>query len=259
MLIHKLGKKPKVTDRFDRTLQLGKYLLKGALPAPPKQEDWLSKIPEIPMYCNDKLGCCVISAMAHMLDQWSFLTTGKIFNFSDQQIIGVYSAITGYNPNAPLNPDGSNPTDQGTDWLTALNYWRQTGFCGLKIEGFAEFSPQSPTEFEQSISLFGNTAIGVELPIAVQGADSWKAPPNQDGDWASGSWGGHGIPSGAYKPGIEEVETWGGKLWMSDAFAHAYISEQYVVFFPGWVGAKGESPSGIDLAQLKADLAQITA
>ena len=202
-----LGKNPRKID--SRTLQLKNFT---AVPPqrPPKKKSWLTGIPSIPIYKNDVLGCCVISMMAHMLDQWSYLTTGKIIGFTDQQIIEMYTAIGGYDPNAPLNPDGSNPTDNGCVMLDALNYWRETGFCGYKMEAYVSANPRSPTEFEQAIALFGNTAIGVELPVAVQGSSTWDNPPNLTGDWAPGSWGGHAIPAGAYWPGGHGRQAAGG-------------------------------------------------
>ena len=114
-----LGKHAKVTDPQHRTLQLKDYLTTGA-PPPPVKKSWIYNLPtsQIPMYGNDTLVDCVIATMAHMLDMWSFVTTGKIIGFSTQQINSMYTAIGGYNPNAPL-VNGVNPTDNGCDMLTA--------------------------------------------------------------------------------------------------------------------------------------------
>lgn len=244
----KLGKQAK---RFDeRTLQLRKYLA-AELPPRPYQKNWLVGIPSIPMYKNDTLGCCVIARMAHQLDLWSYLTTGKIIGFADDDIISMYSAIGGYVPGDPS-------TDNGCDMLTAMNYWRQNGFAGRKdlaIEAFVSADPSSPTEFMDAIWLFGSGAIGVQLPIAVQSTSGWPAPPNLTGDWTPGSWGGHDIDPAAYFAGNQIVESWGGEIKMDDLFFKSYCDEMYCVFFPGWVGVHGVSVSGLNMAQLQADLA----
>jgi hypothetical protein len=279
--MNKLGKRTKRFDPKGRTLQLRNYVeapapstarpvrmisietlittgvclsVKKSLAAPlPKKKDWLSGIPSIPMYDNDTLGCCVIARMAHQLDLWSYLTTGKIIGFTDAQIISMYSAIGGYVPGDPS-------TDNGCDMLTAMNYWRKNGFAGQKdlaIEAFIEVNPMNPVEFAWGISWFGSTAIGLQLPTAIQTLNDWPAPPNLTGDWTPGSWGGHDVPAGAYFPGAQIVETWGATIVMSDLFFKSYCDEMYIVFFPDWVMADGVSPSGLNMAQLKADLAAL--
>jgi hypothetical protein len=243
-----LGKLPKRHDK--RTLQLASYL-PAKLPPRPFQKNWLMGLPSIPMYCNDSLGCCVISRMAHQLDLWSYLTTGKIIGFSDADIIGMYSAIGGYVPGDPS-------TDNGCVILDALNYWRQNGFAGRKelaIEAFVSVDPSSQTEFMDAIWLFGSAVLGIQLPLAVQSLGDWPAPPNLTGNWAPGSWGGHDVPTADYFSGNQVVETWGERLRMEDLFMKAYVDEMWCVFFPGWVGAHGRTPSGLNIAQIQADLA----
>lgn len=243
-----LGKRAK---RFDhRNMQLSKYL-PAKLPPRPFQKNWLAGIPKIPPYMNLTLGCCVISRMAHQLDLWSYLTTGRIIGFTDGDIIGMYSAIGGYVPGDPS-------TDNGCDMLTAMKYWKKNGFAGRKelaIEAFLQVDPSSPTQFMDAIWLFGSAAIGVQLPIAVQGLAGWPAPPNMSGDWTPGSWGGHDIDPAAYFLNNQLVETWGSTLQMHDLFFKAYCDEMFVPLFPGWVGANGRTPSGLNINQLRADLA----
>jgi hypothetical protein len=243
--------------RFDqRNLKLRKYL-PAHLPPRPFQKNWLMGIPQIPMYLNNSLGDCVIACMAHQLDLWSYLTTGKIIGFTDAEIISMYTAIGGYDP-AQIQSDGSNPTDNGCDMLTAMKYWQQTGFAGHKefaIEAFLQVDASSPTEFMDAIWLFGSSNIGVQLPLAVQNLSGWPAPPSLTGDWTPGGWGGHCIDPGAYFLGNQLVETWGETLQMSDIFFKSYCDEMFVVLYPGWVGAHGVTPSGLNIAQLQADLA----
>lgn len=51
--------------------------------------------------------------------------------------------------------------------------------------------------------------------------------------------------------------TWGALKSMSWQFYSAYMDEAFAVLSPDWFNAKGEAPSGFDLAGLQQDLTQI--
>jgi hypothetical protein len=197
---------------------------------------------------------CVIAAMAHIQNQAQFLTSGKFTDYTLDQILSMYSAIGGYVPGD--GPGG--PSDQGCDMLTALKYWKSSGFLGSKITAYMEVDPQNATQVDQAIAQFGSLFIGVQLPVAVQLLPNWPAPPvSLTGDWEPGSWGGHCVPPMDYSPGSEICVSWGAKLTIADPFFTAYCDEAYVVLFPGWIAANGKSPSGLNLAQLQADIAAL--
>lgn len=253
MLTKRLGKLPKRED--PRTLKMSRYIVPSPpAPKPPTSADWIDQIPNWDMYGNDQYGDCVIAAMAHIQNQADFLTAGKFTDYALTDILSMYSAIGGYDPSD--GPGG--PSDQGCDMLTALKYWKTAGFLGRKILAFMEVDPQNPIQVEQAIAQFGSLFIGVNLPVAVQQLPNWPAPPKSlTGNWEPGSWGGHCVPPMDYSPGQELVVSWGSKLTMADAFFTAYCDEAYVVLFPGWVNSKGTSPSGLNLAQLQADIAAL--
>lgn len=252
----KLGKLPKRED--PRTLKMARYVKPvPPAPKPPASADWINKIPSWDMYGNDSWGDCVIAAMAHIQNQAQFLTTGKFTDYTIDEILSMYSAIGGY-----VRSDGpGGPSDQGCDLLTALKYWKTTGFLGNKILAYMEVDPQNAVQVEQAIAQFGSLFIGVNLPAAVQQLSSWPAPPtlaqNSTGDWTPGSWGGHCVPLMDYTPGIQICVSWGGKLSEADPFFTTYCDEAWVVLFPGWIAANGKSPSGLNLAQLQADIAAL--
>lgn len=254
MSLMKLGKKAK---RFDpRTFQLAKYLQRPALLAPPSEVSYVVKVPSWPMLLNDELGDCVIAAMGHMVQQWSFFATrgAGMVTMSDAEALGAYEAIGGYSPEDPS-------TDQGCDMLTALNFWRkngiQVGGKTHKIVAFAEVDPTNPTEVQQAIYLFGNMFTGVQLPVSAQDADDWTVPDG--GIYGStgqpGSWGGHCIPTCASSPITKTVVTWGSRLKMSDNFLLDYCDEAYAVLSLDWI--ESSAPNGFNLAQLQADLAAL--
>jgi hypothetical protein len=249
----KLGKLPKRED--PRTLKMARYVKPvPPAPKPPASADWITKVPSWDMYGNDQYGDCVIAAMAHIQNQAQFLTSGKFTDYNLTQILSMYSAIGGYVPSD--GPGG--PSDQGCDMLTALKYWKTSGFLGSKILAYMEVDPQNAMQVEQAIAQFGSLFIGVNLPAAVEQFLNWPAPPaDLTGEWEPGSWGGHCVPPMDYTPGSQVCVSWGTKLPIADPFFTAYCDEAYVVLFPGWVAANGKSPSGLSLTQLQIDIAAL--
>jgi len=247
----KLGKKAKRID--PRTFKLSKYL-KPHLPQPPDEVSYVVDVPSWPMDLNDQLGDCVVAAMAHMIQQWSFFSRGLsgMVVPTDAEVLTAYEAISGY-----INGDPS--TDTGCDMLTALNYWRNTGLAGHKIAGFVEVDAQNLLEVRQAIWMFGNLFTGLALPVFVQSASDWTVP---DG-WIygnagqPGSWGGHCVPAMAESPETLTCVTWGERLKMSHNFFGDYCDEAYAVLSTDWVTSNQAAKSGFNLAQLRADIAAL--
>jgi hypothetical protein len=251
----KLGKRAKRADH--RTFPFKRYRV-GSLPTPPAEVSYVVDVPNWPMLLNDQLGDCVIAAMGHMAQQWSyFASNGAAMRvMSDQEALAAYEAIGGYNPSDPS-------TDQGCDMLTALNYWRNHGIMvgGTldKIGGFVEVDPSSPAEVKEAIWLFGNLFTGVQLPVSAQGENAWTVPDG--GIYGSqgqpGSWGGHCIPCDAESPITLTCITWAERLKMSHNFFADYCDEVYAVLSADWIGKQGKAINGFNLAQFQADLANL--
>lgn len=252
----KLGK---LDARHDnRTLRLERYLGPGLLPAPPAIS-WATPIGSWAMMANDRLGDCGLAAAGHLIQEWT-TDESSPFTPSDDQIISAYSAVSGYDPLTGEN-------DNGVVLLDALNYWRQTGVAGRKIQAFASIPPSASEMIKQSVLLFGGAYIGLQLPISAQNKDVWTV---NHGSWLGnlfhynlddepGSWGGHCVPIVAYDTNFLYVVTWGAILKMTWAFFAKYCDEAYAVLSPDWYSSKGVTPSGLDAKQLIADLALITA
>jgi len=256
----KLGKRAPRLDK--RTLKLADYLT-PALPTPPVQAGYISKVSSWPMYLNDSLGDCVIAAAAHMIEQWSAYSGSEV-SLTDQDVLVGYEKVGGY---VPGNPN----TDSGCDMLTALNYWRKTGFGGHKIQAFVAVDPTNKLEVMQAIYLFGNVYSGIALPLSAQtttnpvpnGLPLWQFPAGGlNGDGSPGSWGGHCVPLMGYSndsrghPGTELI-TWGAVYDATWEFFMNYADEAYAVLSSDWFESNGEAPSGFDLAQLQADLSAL--
>ena len=258
MQIHPLGKDPKREDRLGRTFRLENYV---QLPAAPEIVDWTVKVSEYGMLCNDRLSCCLIAALFHLIMQQRATAGLSVVVPTDAEAIAAYSAVLGYDP-AQTDAAGNNPTDQGGDWLTVLNYARQIGvqFGGIthKITAFAGVPLHNPAKYASAQWLFGGTADGVMLPASAQGADYWTAPESLDGDNAPGSWGGHAIDTAAHatSTGIVRPVTWGTVIPEDWLFRDAYTDESFVIFTNEWIetNAGNNSPCGFDADQLLSDL-----
>jgi len=246
-----LGKKAPRIDR--RTLKLSRYL-NTTIPPAPMNESWIRKIRDWPMYLNDTLGDCVIAAMAHMVQQWTFYAKGQIVIPTNDQVLRSYEAIGGYIP-------GDDSTDNGCDMLTALNYWRKTGLAGHKIIAYVSVNPKNITEVQQAVWLFGNLFMGLQLPITAQNpveGNKWTVKARLTGDGSPGSWGGHCVPVMASSPYIHSCVTWGQVMRMTSNFRLAYCDELYAVLSHDWIAKTLAAPSGFNVDQLMGDLQQIT-
>ncbi len=253
-----LGKRPPRCDH--RTLKLSNYLLPAVLPpSPPPESSWVVDCTHITpwtMALNDQLGDCVIAAMAHMVQQWTFYVQEKRLSgattvIGDSIILKAYEDVGGYRPNDPS-------TDNGCVMLDALNYWRKKGLGGHKILAYMSVDPHDERQWKTAISLFGSVIAGFALPLSAQDQTAWTvADGGAHGDGAPGTWGGHCVPIMAYSPMSLTCVTWGAPLKMSHNFFGVYCDELYVALSQDWLDSKGVSASGLDLATLKRDLAAL--
>ena len=252
----KLGKQ---TARHDpRTLLFAAYAT-PALPAPPPALDLTAKV-KAPwgMMDNAQLGDCTCAAAGHLIMEWTASARAKMFTPSDAQIVAAYSAITGYNPKTGAN-------DNGAVELDVLNYWRQNGIAGHKIQAFVALEPSNHTHIMDGVWIFGGCYIGLALPktaqAQVQNHQPWSVTSiGTSGDGAPGSWGGHAVPVVAYDSRSLTVVTWGALQTMTWGFWAAYCDEAYAILSPDYLEKKGGqtvAPSGFNLAQLQEDLADL--
>jgi hypothetical protein len=250
----KLGKQ---SPRHDpRTLQFASYLHAADLPTPPPSVDYSTKVTgPWGMMDNDSVGDCTCAAAGHLIMEWT-ANVGAESTPADTDIVGAYSAITGYDPKTGANDNGAVETD-------VLNYWRKTGIAGHKIMAYAALEPGNQEHVLDAVDLFGGCYIGVALPVSAQRQDVWAVPPGgTHGDGAAGSWGGHAVPVVAYDRQGPTVITWGAPKRMTWGFWEAYCDEAYAVLSEDFLeqGPNGgvAAPSGFDLSALEQDLHAVT-
>ncbi len=257
----KLGKLPPRKDH--RTLQLGAYLNRRALPDIPSMWDWglaVEAKAQWGMMLNNKLGICAIAAPGHTHMAWTANALGQnnIQIPSDDDLLKAYMAVGGYVPGRP-------DTDQGCIMLDVMNYWRQKGIAGHKIEAFVSIDSHDPVELSAGGFLFGGVQLGLALPKALEGyfeqKKPWVAPldpKNARGVWAPGSWGGHAVPLLA-KNKLPECITWAARQGMSEQFIRVYSDEAYVgIDREAWFNAQAMAPNAISWDDLWTDLASVT-
>jgi hypothetical protein len=240
----KLGKLEPKKD--ERTLKLSKYLLSSKLPALPTEYYYSRDITNWHMMANDVIGDCTCAASGHGIMDWTD-SNGKLFTPTDADVIGAYSAVTGYVPGEPW-------TDNGAYCIEVLNYWRKHGIAGRKISAYTQINHRNSHEVEYSIYLFGFAYIGLALPLSAQSQPTlWSVGPNLEGDNAPGSWGGHCvIVTGFDKDGLDVI-TWGTRIRMTWNFWYCYVDEAYALLSPDFFTA-GKAPNGFDLLTLGQDL-----
>jgi hypothetical protein len=252
----KLGKHPPVHD--PRTLLFATYAT-AALPAPPPSLDLTTKV-KVPwgMMDNAQIGDCTCAAAGHLMMECTANAQSKIFTPSDAQIVAAYSAITGYNPKTGANDNGAQEID-------VLNYWRQTGIAGHKIQAYVALEPSNHTHIMDDTWIFGGCYIGLALPKTAQAQTQNHQPWSvtslrTKGDGAPGSWRGHAVPVVAYDARSFTVVTWGALQTMTWGFWAAYCDEAYAILSPDFLKPKGGqpvTPNGFNLAQLQDDLADL--
>jgi hypothetical protein len=245
----KLGKAP---ARYDaRTLMLAKYIPTTAVAPPPASEDFSKNVKTWPMMLNDSLGDCTCACAGHMIEQWTTYASTAVIP-PDASILAAYEAVSGYNPADPS-------TDNGAVILDVLNYWRQTGVDGHPILAYVSLEPKNHTEVMDSVVLFGNCYLGVQLPISAQNQAVWAVPAGgATGQGAPGSWGGHAIPVVQYDARGLTVITWGAPKRMSWGFVDAYCDDAYGVLSQDWVDMKTNlTPDKFNLPTLQTDLNEI--
>ncbi len=244
----RLGRLPPEHD--SRTLRLAKYLGPELLSDPPARRDWMAAMTDVGTMGNDAIGDCTIATIGHFVQAWTAANGSQVV-IPDAEIIAAYSAITGYDPADPSS-------DQGAFMLDVLNYWRTAGIGGHKIHAFVGVDLSNRRHVELAIDMFGGVCGGFELPVSAQTQEVWAVPDGGPvGAGAPGTWGGHELPLLNYGPLGLGCITWGAPKIATWSWVEAYGQDGFAVLSEDWATGGRRAPSGFDLEQLRADLAQI--
>lgn len=260
--MHKLGKTP--ARKAAKRLWLSKYLDRSRfrIDAAPNRDFSVSAVAAdndawTGALGNDQYGCCFWAASFRAL-MLKLANAGSLTNISAVDatncVLTAYAKATGFNPNAPLDTNGNNPTDNGTDALAGMNWLQQNGFIlpDQSVHKIGPFAWVNPQDFEGLLlahNLFEGLYIGVEFPNSWMDAEVWDVPTDP-------IVGGHeicGYSDLAIIPQGIEVNSWGTSRIITVAALAKCADEIAVAISPEMFGPNGNSIVGFDLEQLMAD------
>lgn len=193
----------------------------GMLPTPPPSILYADPAITWDMYGNADYGDCEEAGYGHYVNQTTFYGTGVEIKPTLTDVLGMYSAITGFNPKDPS-------TDQGTYTQDLLAYGRKTGLAGHKLIAYAAINAANPTTVKQAIAFFGQLLIGIQFPDTAM--EQFNA--GQDWDVVRGAKleGGHCVLIVGYDQDGLDLITWGKRIRMTWAFWKKYTDEAWILF-----------------------------
>ncbi|MGA2557982.1 MAG: hypothetical protein ABSG04_17065 [Verrucomicrobiota bacterium] len=258
---YKLGRLP--VKPHPKTLMFAKYVLPGAarlasLPGAAARKVYREyKTPDAAkqMFGNDKYGDCTCAAAANkfILDSCH---TGKVIIPTTDEVLALYSAVTGFNKN-------DSSTDQGAAMTDVLAYLQATGMTiggqVHKILGWAQIDIANLEHRRLACQIFDGTYVGVNLPASAQDqfVDGQECHFEVVAD--SPNDGGHSMFRPGYGALGSAYVTWANwYVKASAAWEQAFVDEDYAIITPEWFEqATQKTPGGLDLATLQADLEAI--
>lgn len=250
----KKGKRLFVAD--DRDFKLEKYVdVEAVLKKAPANFGHELGISDWGMLGNDKYGDCTCAGACHEHMVWEH-EAGKTVKFTDADALGLYSAVTGFNPDEP-------DTDQGANVRDVLNYRRKTGVKDStgkrhKIDGFLLLEQGNIDHLLAAAYVFGAVGLGFRFPdFSMQQFDqgkAWTLPAHNPQPHPNE---GHYVPLFAKRNGYLKVGTWGKLQSMSVPYWLFYGDETWALYSKELLNAQGKSPEGLDVKALNAQLAAL--
>lgn len=242
---HRYARLPAAFDQ--RTLHYSDYR-PAAAPAVPPRADFVSAVPEWPMYGNDERGDCTIAGGGHMIESWTLYAQGHEVSVTDDDVLHAYEAVSGYDPATGANDNGANE-------LEVLKYWRRVGIGGHRIAAFMRVNVHNHREVQAAIATFGGIYTGLRVAESAENqfaaGDHWHVDPGPAGRNILGL---HCVPVLAYDPANLTCVTWAKAQPMTWHFWDTYFDEAWAIVTRDFLDAAGHSPAGLNLRQLLADL-----
>lgn len=238
-----------------RDLRMASVLERGYrdYSAPPLARDWTA-MPNYPSLMNDRLGCCTITAIGHLMQTWAANSSDPVPQFSDRDIVEAYSGAQGY-----VNGDPS--TDRGGQMINALTWTRKIGLGGLKIGAYVRVDVYDQMELEAAINLFGGIYVGARLPRRILTQDNWelRASDKMTDDDDPGSLGGHAFAILGYDRHHLRCLPWRDPVYASIEWVKLYVDEAWAIVDERWVTGERVAPNGFSLERLGVSLRAIGA
>lgn len=214
------------------------------------------------MLGNDQWGDCAAAGIYHLIQgQAANSKIGRALYGTAAQALALYSAVTGFDPNA--GPSGENPTDQGTVLTQLLAHVQKNGLemtdengkaVTVEIVGWAALDISSVAQRRYGAYTFGGAYLGINCPEeAEEDTTNWIDWPN------SPIAGGHCITQEGEGAAGGQTVSWGQVIPTANSFYSAYLDEGYVVLSQAWLNVQEKSPTGLDLDALVGAIKQVAA
>lgn len=246
---YKLGKLPAVKNSV--SFRFRDYIALSKLPPTPVSGGHKDLVTEHNMFGNDTVGDCTCADVGHSTVYWN-REANKAVKISTQNVLDMYSAITGYNPSDPNS-------DTGADMSVVAKYHRNVGLKdeneGVhKIAAYLSITPGNLEELKQAVHLFGACSIGWELPESAQTQFSedkpWTIVPSSPIE------GGHDTVCVGYDSKYIYIVTWGRVVPVGLGFFAKYCDEAIVKLSEEML-RNGKSLEGFNNSQLETDLKEL--
>jgi hypothetical protein len=244
-------------------LQLADYIIPRKLPTPPPDFGHYPLVKNWGVLGNDLYGDCAPAAAAHQSLLWCAESKTPA-PFDTPSVLQNYSGIAGFVLNNPATgqpwPDGTNPTDTGTDLDTMLKFWRNTGMVDAAgkrhmIAAYVEMKPGNLDQLWAAAFLFQGATLGFDLPNSA--LEQTQAHQTWDATSDTSIAGGHCVPCFGRAAGLGQAPTWGQLQPFTDNFYTTYNNQGACILSEEML-TKMVDIDGVKDKELRADLAEVT-
>jgi len=255
--MRRLGKREAIVDQ--RVPRMATRWNARLLPAPPANVNWYADLPDtgVPMLGNDLHSCCVEASAFHYLQVVSrYIDSENPLNGTTEECLKVYADVTGFRADEPA-------TDIGTYFMGPTGFVEHWITNGIVIDGklnksstFAQLNVQNQGEIQQAVHLFGFVFAGAQLSQPDMASDfMWT-------DTAAPSIGGHEFLIAGYETVAGRVYydiiTWNGRWRATEDWLDHRLDEAAVVINPAFFDKSGVDAAGVEMDQLRLDIAAFT-
>lgn len=217
-----------------RTLNLSRFLGSYFSSPPPKCE-W-GKAVNFKVWSNDVCNCCVFSAQAALLANWTTAAQAPII-LSEHQVLLNYIQVCGY--------DAAKNYDPGASFLEVLNYWRKLGLYrpGPILDYLTLYGSIDHKDHEHvksAVYFLGGMLAGIYIPINAIDLLEWDIQALEAKEPRIL----HAIAVVGYNQSGLDIVAWGKKRRMPWASWDACVRESYgLLSRQNWIRIEGISPA----------------
>jgi hypothetical protein len=198
------------------------------------------------MLGNNFCGCCFWSMLANLMMTQQLNSDQPVQVITTETVLNWYR-WTGFDRDAQLNRDGSNPTDNGTDPIWGLQKAVQEGL----IQAWGKVDPLNDAHVAMAIETFGGIGLAVDVPEDWMSSQVW-GPSDKN------IIGRHAIACVGFDEECNtENETWAEIIDLLKAGKDRHCWGAFAIVTKQWRRANGKSLQGLDLSGLVAQLARV--